>query len=45
MSVYTSYDSDFNPFHITPFWDNPKFKEAADDNWNMAIDPLPDDRF
>ena len=21
-----------NPFPITPFWDHPKFKEAADDN-------------
>ena len=27
----------FNPFPNTPFWDAPKFKEAADDNWNEAI--------
>ena len=26
-----------NPYPNTPFWDGPKFKEAADDNWNMAI--------
>ena len=26
-----------NPFPNTPFWDHPKFKEAADDNWNVAI--------
>ena len=26
----------FNPFPNTPFWDRPKFKEAADDNWNVA---------
>ena len=26
-----------NPFTNTPFWDRPKFKEAADDNWNVAI--------
>ena len=27
----------FNPLPNTPFWDRPKFKEAADDNWNVAI--------
>ena len=26
-----------NPFPITIFWDRPKFKEAADDNWNVTI--------
>ena len=26
-----------NPFPNTPFWDHPKFKEAADNNWNVAI--------
>ena len=26
-----------NPFSNTPFWDSPKLKEAADDNWNVAI--------
>ena len=25
------------PFPDTPFWDRPIFKEAADDNWNVAI--------
>ena len=25
-----------NPFLYTPFWDRPMFKEAADDNWNVA---------
>ena len=28
----------FNPFLNTPFWDCPKFKEAEDDNWNVAIE-------
>ena len=27
----------FNPLPNTLFWDYPKFKEAADDNWNVAI--------
>ena len=27
----------FNPFTNTPFWESPKFKEAADDNWNVAF--------
>ena len=26
-----------NPFPNTPFWNSPKFKEAADNNWNVAI--------
>ena len=26
----------FNPFPNTPFLDCPKFKEAADDNWNVC---------
>ena len=26
-----------NPFPCTPFWEGPEFKEAADDNWNVAI--------
>ena len=26
-----------NPFPKIQFWDHPKFKEAADDNWNVAI--------
>ena len=30
-----------NPFPNKPFWDRPKFKEAADDNWKLAINPLP----
>ena len=34
----------FNPFPNTPFWDHPKFKDAADDNWNVAVNPLPDDK-
>ena len=25
------------PFPNTPFWESPKFKEAADGNWNVAI--------
>ena len=25
-----------DPFPNTPFWDCPKFKEATDDNWNVA---------
>ena len=35
-----------NPFpnDCKPFWDCPKFKEAADDNWNVAINPLTDDK-
>ena len=28
---------DINPFPNTLFWDCPKFKEAADDNWNVAV--------
>ena len=41
--VYLSYDFSyslfysFNPFLNTPFWDRPKFKEAADDHGNVAI--------
>ena len=31
---------DFNPFPNTPLWDHPKFKEAADDTWNVAIQGL-----
>ena len=27
----------FNTFPDPPFWDCPKFKEAADNNWNVAI--------
>ena len=27
----------FNPFPCTPYWDCPIFREAADDNWNVAI--------
>ena len=26
-----------NPYPNTPFRDRPKFKEAADNNWNVAI--------
>ena len=29
--------SKVNPFPNTPFWDGPKFKEASNDNWNVAI--------
>ena len=32
----------FNPFPNTPFWDHPKFKEAADDNWNVATERFQD---
>ena len=31
------WKSSVNPFPNTQFWDHPKFKEAADDNWNAAI--------
>ena len=27
----------FNHFPNTPVWDRPKFIEAVDDNWNVAI--------
>ena len=27
-----------NPFPHTPFWDRLKLKEAAEDNWHMAIE-------
>ena len=27
----------FNPFLNAPSWDSTKYKEAADDNWNVAI--------
>ena len=30
-----------NPFPNTPFWDPLKFKEAIDDNWNVAINAFP----
>ena len=30
--------SELNPLPYTPFWDRPKFKDAADDNWNVAIE-------
>ena len=33
----SSADSLFNPFPNTPFLDRSKFKEAADDNRNVAI--------
>ena len=33
-----SKDNSFNPFPNTQFWDYPKFKEAAADNWNVATD-------
>ena len=26
-----------NPFPNSPFWGRPKFKQAADDNWIVAI--------
>ena len=31
-----------NAFPNTPFWDRPKFKEAADNKWNVAIKGLLD---
>ena len=31
-----------NPFSNIPFWDHPKFKEAADDNWNVSVTGLQD---
>ena len=34
-----------NPFPNPPFWDRPKFKEAADNNWNMTTNPFPNDKF
>ena len=30
-------DGFLNAFSNTPFWDCPKFKGAADDDWNVAI--------
>ena len=39
--ITSLYSSLYNPFPNIPFWDRPKFKEAADDNWNVAINPLP----
>ena len=29
-----------NPFPNTPFWDRPKFKDAADDSWLSAFSPF-----
>ena len=36
-SFYFGKSLSYNPFPNTPFWDNPKLKEAADINWNVAI--------
>ena len=36
-SMAPSWGALVNPFPNTPFWDRPKFKEAADDNWNVVI--------
>ena len=33
----SSINPDINPFPNIPFLDLPKFKEAADDNWNVAV--------
>ena len=30
-------EEEIHPFPDAPFWDCPKFKETADDNWNVAI--------
>ena len=30
-------DNALDSVWLNPFWDSPKFKEAADDNWNVAI--------
>ena len=35
----------FNPFPNTPFSDRPKLKEAAEDNWNVAIKGLKDTNY
>ena len=39
MALYKFYATVilFNPFPNAPFWDHPKFKKTADDNWNVAI--------
>ena len=37
MFMPRSIERELNPFPNTPFWDRPKFKEAADDDWNVAI--------
>ena len=37
MKPFWYYSNQFNPFPDTPFWDRPKFIEAADDNSNAAI--------
>ena len=37
QTVIVLYCRMINPFPKTPFWDRPKFKEAADNNWNVAI--------
>ena len=36
MLVTNVGNKSFNPFSNSLFWDRPKFKEAADDNWNLA---------
>ena len=30
-------DKLYNPLPNTTFWDHPKFRETAEDNWNVAI--------
>ena len=35
--IQSCYRQQINPFPNKPFWNHPKFKEAADDNWNVAI--------
>ena len=35
----------FNPFPNTPILNCPKFKEAADNNLNVTINPFPNDKF
>ena len=38
---YNTVFNGINPFPNTPFWDRPKFREAADDNWKVPRGFLP----
>ena len=37
LSWADTFGNCINPFLNTPFWIRPNFKEAADNNWNVAI--------